>query len=106
MLCPRPEMSDLNRVPEKYLRLMMFWHAPESEEALHAEAWRRVRAAQHLREDLCSVPWYAKKAAQVKAETGDEMIYWICLQGSEVNLNRRPGESSTPAMAAPQQASA
>ena len=84
-------MSDLNRVPEKYLRLMMFWHAPESEEALHTEASRRLRAAEHLREDLSCVPWYANKAAEVKAETGDEMIYWICLQGSAVNLNRRTG---------------
>lgn len=50
-------------------------------------AWR-LQAARRLREALCSVPFYAKGAQDAK-ERGDEMAYWLSLQGSEATLVRR-----------------
>lgn len=52
-----------------------------------AHLWAR-QAAERLREALCGVPFYAKRAAQTKAETGDEMDYWLGLQSSEATLVR------------------
>ena len=83
-------MSDSTPVPAKYLELMLFWEKPRDDAHLQEMARARLQAAQHLREDLCSVPWYAKQAAKVQEQTGDEMVYWILLQGSEATLNRRP----------------
>ena len=99
-------MTDSTPVPAKYLELMLFWEAPRDDAHLQEMARARLQAAQHLREDLCSVPWYAKQAAKVKEQTGDEMVYWICLKGSEATLNRRPSRSSTPATEPAQQVSA
>jgi hypothetical protein len=71
---------------------------PESRfPGLTLERWRRPRiseaealqAAEHLREDLSCVPFYAKRAAEEKARSGDEMAYWLDLQGSEATLRRR-----------------
>ncbi len=99
-------MPDSTPVPAKYLELMLFWETPRDDAHLQEMARARLQAAQHLREDLSCVRWYAKQAALVKEQTGDEMIYWILLKGSEATLNRRPGKSSTPATPAPQPTSA
>lgn len=48
----------------------------------------RLQAAERLRAALCGVPFYAKRAAQTKAETGDEMDYWLDLKSSEATLVR------------------
>jgi len=47
----------------------------------------RLGAAERLRAAWCSVPFHAKKAAAAKA-AGDEMAYWLDLQGSEATLRR------------------
>jgi hypothetical protein len=49
-----------------------------------------MRAATHLRDDLSSVPFYAKRAQESKAKTGSEMGYWLELQSSQATLQRRP----------------
>ena len=51
----------------------------------------RLEAAKRLRAALSGVPFYARRAAQAKAEHGDEMVYWLDLQGSEATL-QRPAE--------------
>ena len=73
---------------------------PESEPSFWSEDWVdsdpteparqawRLQAARRLRAALCGVPFYAKRAAQAKAETGDEMDYWLGLQSSEATLVR------------------
>lgn len=48
-----------------------------------------MQAAKQLRERLCSVPFHAKRAEQAKAETGDEMTYWLDVQGSQMSAHRR-----------------
>lgn len=45
----------------------------------------RDRDAARLREQLSSVPFYAKRAAERAEATGDEMGYWHELLGSQVN---------------------
>lgn len=47
------------------------------------------QAALRLREALSSVPFYAKKTEKARL-AGDEMAYWLDLQGSEATLRRRP----------------
>lgn len=42
-------------------------------------------AAERLREERSSIPWHAKRAARAKAETGDEMTYWLDLASSCIN---------------------
>ena len=44
-------------------------------------AERALREAQHLREALSCVPFYAKRAQAHKEETGDETGYWLELYG-------------------------
>ena len=58
---------------------------PEEKATPHYQ-WR-LQAAERLREALCSVPFYAKKAQRAKEE-GDEMAYWLGLQASEATLRR------------------
>jgi hypothetical protein len=48
---------------------------------------RRLQAAERLRAALSSVPFYAKAAEKARLQ-GDEMAYWLCLQGSEATLQR------------------
>ena len=57
----------------------------------------RWQAALRLREGLCSVPFYANRAAKAFQEGGEaaEMDYWLGLQGSEATLKRPPRSSST-----------
>ena len=56
----------------------------------------RLLAAEHLREDFSSNPWYSEQARKVtQAEGGSQIDYWISLQGSQRMLNRRPGKSFT-----------
>jgi hypothetical protein len=52
----------------------------------------RWQAALRLREALCSVPFYANRAAKAKQEGGEEgeMDYWLGLQGSQGSLRRLP----------------
>lgn len=47
----------------------------------------RLQAAERLRERLSSVPFYAKKAALANQQ-GDEMAYWLSLQGSQMTAHR------------------
>lgn len=47
-----------------------------------------LQAAERLREELSRVPFYAKKAAKAAAQ-GDEMAYWLALQGSQATAHRR-----------------
>lgn len=47
----------------------------------------RLQAAERLRERLGSVPFYAKKAAAAEQE-GDEIAYWLSLQGSQMTAHR------------------
>lgn len=61
-------------------------HDPE-EPARHAQ---RLQAAKRLREALCGVPFYAKRAKEQIELTGDEMDYWLALQASEPNVIRPP----------------
>lgn len=56
----------------------------------------RLQAAERLREALCSVPFYAKRAERAR-QAGDEMAYWLGLQASEATLRRPPAASSTSA---------
>ena len=56
---------------------------------------RRALEAPLLRDQLSCVPFYAKRAAQQEAETGDPMAYWNELWGSTPNSGRRPSASST-----------
>lgn len=49
----------------------------------------RLQAAEQLRERLSGMPFHAKKAARWKAETGNEMDYWLLLQGSQMTAHRR-----------------
>ena len=48
----------------------------------------RLQAAKALRERLCSVPFYAHRAARAAAR-GDEMVYWLELQASQATAHRR-----------------
>ena len=48
----------------------------------------RLQAAELLRERLSGVPSYAKAAAKSR-ERGDEMGYWLVLQGSQMTAHRR-----------------
>lgn len=63
--------------------------------------WRQVSAeefeqgAQRLREELCCVPFYAKRAAAEKARSGNEMAYWRGLHGSGATAYLPPKASST-----------
>lgn len=50
--------------------------------------------SRRLRETLCSIPWYAKAAAEAEAR-GDELGYWKGLWSSQVNLVHPPVSSST-----------
>ncbi len=54
----------------------------------------RLQRAERLREALCGVPFYAKRAEKARL-AGDEMAYWLDLQGSEATLVRPPTKSST-----------
>ena len=56
---------------------------------------QREQAILHLRDDLSSVPFHAKKAAKEEAETGDPLAYWRDLYGSAQYRMRPPGASST-----------
>lgn len=62
------------------------------------------QAAIRLREALCSVPFYARRAERARL-AGDEMAYWRGLQASEATLMRpacstaAPAPDSTPATA-------
>lgn len=56
------------------------------------KAWRK-QASERLREALCCVPFYANRAEQARL-AGDEMAYWLGLQGSEMTLYRPPKASS------------
>lgn len=47
----------------------------------------RLLAAERLRAAWCSVPFHAKKAERARL-AGDEMAYWLDLQGSEATLRR------------------
>lgn len=57
---------------------------------LYEQAWRngwrpatqaqRTRAAEQARERLSGVPFYAKQAAAMEAQTGDPLAYWLTLQ--------------------------
>lgn len=58
-----------------------------------AEQWEQGPI--RLREALCSVPFYAKRAAQEKAKSGDEMVYWRDLFRSAPHMTRPPSGSST-----------
>jgi hypothetical protein len=49
----------------------------------------RLGAAERLRERLSGVLFYANRAAKAQAETGDEMSYWLSLQGSQMTAHRR-----------------
>lgn len=51
-----------------------------------AHRWA-MQAAIRLREALSGVPFYAKRAEQARLE-GNEMDYWLGLQGSEATLRR------------------
>lgn len=42
-------------------------------------------AATRLREHLSSIPWHAERAARAKAETGDDMTYWMKLAVNQPN---------------------
>lgn len=53
-----------------------------------AEQWEQGPI--RLREALCSVPFYAKRAAQEKAKSGDEMVYWRDLFRSAPHMTRPP----------------
>jgi len=56
----------------------------------------RLLAAEHLREDFSSNPWYSEQAKKMaQAEGGSQIDYWISLQASQRMLNRRPGKSFT-----------
>ena len=69
---------------------------------LTSERWQRPRIseaqalqrAERLREALCGVPFYAKRAEKARL-AGDEMAYWLDLQGSQATLVRPPTKSST-----------
>lgn len=52
------------------------------------ELWDTVieLAAEYLREQCGSIPFYANRAAEFKARTGDEMDYWRNLAQSGPNL--------------------
>jgi hypothetical protein len=52
-------------------------------------------AAQRLREHLCCVPFYAKRAEKARL-AGDEMAYWRSLQHLQLNILLPPKESSAP----------
>lgn len=72
-----------------------------AERASRLSPWVPVTAEQleqgpiRLREALCSVPFYAKRAAQEKAKSGDEMVYWRDLFLSAPHMTRPPSGSST-----------
>lgn len=51
----------------------------------------REQVIRHLREDLSSLPFHAKKAAEEAARSGDEMAYWRDLYGS-AQYRQRPAE--------------
>lgn len=53
----------------------------------------RMQAAERLRERLSGVPFYAKGAAAAKAR-GDEMAYWLVLQGSQMTAHRQSSDCS------------
>jgi hypothetical protein len=55
----------------------------------------RAQAARQLRDRLSCVPFYAKRAAAEKERSGDEMVYWLELQGSQVIAHRPFNGSST-----------
>lgn len=58
----------------------MEWEAGDDKKA--SEHSRRLRlAAERLRERLSCAPFYAKRAAQAKVETGDDLTYWASLVG-------------------------
>lgn len=46
----------------------------------------RLQAAERLRERLSGVLWYAKRAEAARL-AGDEMAYWLSLQGSEGRID-------------------
>ena len=48
----------------------------------------RLQAARRLQEQLSCVPLYAKRAAEAR-EQGDEMVYWLELQSSQMTAHRR-----------------
>ena len=48
----------------------------------------RVQAAERLRERLSGVPLYAKGAAKAR-ERGEEHLFWLNLQSSEMTAHRR-----------------
>lgn len=59
----------------------------------------RLRAAERLRERLSGVPFYAKGAAAAKA-AGNEMGYWLNLQGSQGAIGM-PSRASSAEMLTP-----
>jgi hypothetical protein len=68
---------------------------PENAQLKRERRLARWRAAERLREALSCVPFYAKRAEKARL-AGDEMAYWLDLQGSEATLRRKPKASSTP----------
>lgn len=52
------------------------------QEKAEVEAWRQG-AAERLRAHLSSVPFFAKKAEKARL-AGNEMAYWLDLQGSQM----------------------
>lgn len=48
----------------------------------------RLQAAERLRERLSGVPFYAKGAAKAR-ERGEEHLFWLNLQGSQMTAHRR-----------------
>lgn len=72
--------------PDVLRRKNCFLDRLTPEEEATVNAWRK-QAAERLREALCSVPWYAKKAEKARL-AGNEMAYWLDLQGSEMTLLR------------------
>lgn len=64
------------------------WQRPRNSEA------QALQRTERLREALCGVPFYAKRAEKARL-AGDEMAYWLDWQGSQTTLVRPPTKSST-----------
>jgi hypothetical protein len=52
-------------------------------------AEERLQAAEQLRARLSCMPFYARRAEQARQEHGDEMVYWLDLQSSQMTAHRR-----------------
>jgi hypothetical protein len=83
---PEPEPMKSLFVEQGFIPLD---ETPEQRRERRLLQWQ---AAERLRESLCSVPFYAKRAEAARLK-GNEMAYWIDLQGSEATL-KRPASST------------